>query len=183
MDNVLTIIEAFFIPEVGILIGFLILLMILWIVSRRMKHLKTVITVLESGHLENYYQSSEMRFWRKRLIEADRTNMKDIQLCSSGILSFFERLGLLVRKDILPDVEIWQNFGIPIMGYFSLLVPYIQWLRTEERNSDLYSYFEDLNDVIYRLNRKVHRKQAQPLMSDEELEHFISEEKTFLETF
>jgi hypothetical protein len=59
-------------------------------------------------------------------------------------------------------------------------VPFIQWLRTEERDPELYLYFEDLNDTVYRLNYKMNRKQAHPLMEEEELQRFIEEEKAAL---
>jgi len=137
-------------------------------------------TVLELGHLEFYFQSSEMRQWRLRLITTERTDMKALQTRSGELLNFFDRLGFLIQKGTLPKKEMWQSFGTPILGYFSFLVPFIQWLRTEERDPDLFLYFEDLNDAVYRLNCKMDRKQARPLMEEEELGRFIEEEKTAL---
>jgi hypothetical protein len=135
---------------------------------------------LELGHQEFYYQSSEMRTWRLRLINSDRANMKDLQSCSREILHFFDRLGSLIQRDILSKKEIWPSFGVPIWGYFSLLVPFIHWLRTEERDPELYIYFEDLSEAVYRLNRKIDRKRTNPLMDEEELKRFIEEEKSVL---
>ncbi len=96
------------------------------------------------------------------------------------MLDFFDRMGFLVQRGILSKNEIWQSFGIPVLGYFSFLVPYIQWLRTEERSPELYLYFEDLNEAVYLLNRKMNRRSARPLMDDDELDRFIEEEKKAL---
>ena len=114
------------------------------------------------------------------MITTERTNMKTLQACSQELLNFFDRLGFLVQKGILFREEVWQSFGIPILGYFSFLVPYIQWLRTEERDPELYLYFEDLNEAVFRLNRKIDRERAQPIMEEEELKQFIEEEKAAL---
>jgi hypothetical protein len=167
-------------PEAGLFLGFLIMILFFWVVLRRLKRIKKTMASLELGHLEFYYQSSDMRSWRRRLINTDRTDMKEIQACSQQILHFFDRIGLLVQREILAKKEIWPAFGLPIWGYFSLLVPFIQWLRTEERDPDLYIYFEDLNEDVFRLNRKSNRKRSTPLMDEEELNRFIEEEKLSL---
>lgn len=180
MHEIGMVLDSIMLPEAGFFLAFFILFVFLWVILRRIKGFKGTLSIVELGHLEFYYQSSDMRSWRRRLINTDRTNMKDLQACSQQILHFFDRLGFLVQKKILSRKEIWESFGIPIWGYFSLLVPYIQWLRTEERDSELYLYFEDLNEAIYRLNRKMDRKRANPLMEEEELNRFIEEEKTAL---
>ena len=174
------ILDAVLLPEAGFFLAFFIIFIVLWIILRRIKGLRRTMVVLELGHLEFYYQSSEMRKRRQQLITSDRTDMKALQTRSTEVLNFFDRIGFLVQKEILPRQETWQTFGIPILGYFSFMVPYIQWLRTEERDPDLYLYFEDLNESVYRLNRKMNRKQAHPLMEEEELNRFIEEEKTAL---
>ncbi|MBA4392040.1 MAG: hypothetical protein C0407_00640 [Desulfobacca sp.] len=176
MHQIGLILDSIMLPEAGFFLAFFILFIFLWVILRRLKRFKGTLSILELGHLEFYYQSSEMRSWRLRLINTDRANMKDLQACSQQVLHFFDRLGFLAQNKILSKKEIWQSFGMPIWGYFSLLVPFIQWLRTEERDSDLYVYFEDLNDAVYRLNRK----RTNPLMDEEELKRFIEEEKTTL---
>jgi hypothetical protein len=180
MHEIGMILDSIMLPEAGFFLGFLIVFIFSWVILRRLKRLKTTLSRLELGHLEFYYQSSEMRAWRLRLLNANRSNMKDLQACSQQVLHFFDRLGFLVQTEVLAKKDIWPSFGIPIWGYFSLLVPFIQWLRTEERDSDLYVYFEDLNEAVYRLNRKINRKRANPLMDDEELNRFIEEEKVSL---
>jgi hypothetical protein len=174
------VLDTIMLPEAGFFLGFLVVFTFFWVVLRRLKRIKRTLSSLELGHLEFYYQSSEMRTWRLRLINTNRTNMKDLQACSQQVLHFFDRLGFLVQKEILSKKEIWESFGIPIWGYFSLLVPFIQWLRTEERDSDLYVYFEDLNEAVYRLNRKMDRKRANPLMEEGDLNRFLEEEKLSL---
>jgi len=180
MNDIGMILDAVLVPEAGFFLAFFIFFIFLWVILRRIKGLRRTMSVLELGHLEFYYQSSEMRKWRQRLILTDRTDMKELQAHSAEVLNFFDRLGFLVQKEILPRQETWQAFGTPILGYFSFLVPYIQWLRTEERDPELYLYFEDLNESVYRLNRKMDRKQAHPLMEEEELNRFIEEEKAAL---
>jgi hypothetical protein len=180
MHQIGLILDSIMLPEAGLFLGFLILFLMLWVVLRRLKRMKRTMASLELGHLEFYYQSSEMRTWRLRLINSDRANMKDLQSCSREILHFFDRLGSLVQRDILSKKEIWPSFGVPIWGYFSLLVPFIHWLRTEERDPELYIYFEDLSEAVYRLNRKIDRKRTNPLMDEEELKRFIEEEKSVL---
>jgi hypothetical protein len=183
MHQIGLILDSIMLPEAGLFLGFLVLFLMLWVVLRRLKKMKRTMATLELAHLELYYQSSEMRTWRRRLITTDRTNMKDVQSCSREILHFFDRLGSLVQRGLLPQKEIWPSFGIPVWGYFSLLVPFIQWLRTEERDPDLYICFEELNEAAARLNKKIDRKRANPLMAEEELERFIEEEKSALIDF
>ncbi len=180
MEDIGMILDTLMLPEAGLSLVFLFFFILLWIILRKIKGLKKTIAVLELGHQEFYYQSSEMRKCRLRLITTERTDMKAIQTRSSELLGFFDRIGFLVQKGILPRREIWQVFETTIHGYFSFLVPFIQWLRTEERAPELYQYFEDLNDVVFRLNRKIDRKRAHPLMEEEELNRFIEEEKSAL---
>jgi hypothetical protein len=180
MHEIGMILDSIMLPEAGLALAFFILILFLWVILRRIKALKRTLSSLEEGHLEFYYQSSEMRKWRQRLIGTDRANMKDLQAHSAEVLNFFDRIGFLVQGGILSRNEIWQSFGISVQGYFSFLVPYIQWLRTEERSSELYLYFEDLNEAVYHLNRKMNRKRARPLMDEEELDRFIEEEKKAL---
>ena len=174
------ILDSIMLPEAGLFLAFIILIIFLWVILRRLKGLKRNLSSLEWGRLEIVYQSAEMREWRIRLINTDRTNMKDLQARSDEVLNFFDRIGFWVQKGILSKKEIQQSFGTPILGYFSFLVPYIQWLRTEERSPELYLYFEDLNEIVHRLNRKMDRKRAHPLMEEEELNRFIEEEKSAL---
>jgi hypothetical protein len=180
MDNISMILDVVLLPETGFFLAFLIFLILLWIILRRIKDLRRTMAVLELGHLEFFYQSTEIRKCRLRLITTERTDMKALQSRSAELLGFFDRLGFLVQRGTLPKKEMWQSFGTPIQGYFSFLVPFIQWLRTEERDPDQYLYFEDLNDSIYRLNYKMDHKQAHPLMEEEELKRFIEEEKGVL---
>jgi hypothetical protein len=180
MDDMAVILDSLLIPEVGAFLGFLILFLFLWAVSKRTKEIKRAQALLELGHLEFYYRSSDMRNWRRRLINTDRSNMKDLKSGSAEVLDFFDRIGFLVDKKILPRKEVWESFALPIQGYFSFAVPYIQWLRTEERASELYLFFEDLNEAVFRFNRRISRKEAHPLMEEDELKRFIEEEKTAL---
>lgn len=180
MHEIGIILDSIMLPEAGLFLAFIILILFLWVILRRLKGLKRNVSSLELGRLEMAYLSSEMREWRSRLINTDRTNMKDLQARSDEVLNFFERIGFWVREGILSKKEIRQSFGTPILGYFSFLVPYIQWLRMEKRFPELYLYFEDLNEVVYRLNRKMGRRRAHPLMEEEELNLFIEEEKASL---
>jgi hypothetical protein len=177
MNYVQLILDSLLVPEAGLFLACFIFFIFLWVILRKIKRLKKTMAVQEWGHLEWHYQSSEMRAWRLRLISTDRTNMKELHNHSGEVLHFFDRIGFLIQREILSKPEIWQSFGGPVLGYFSFLFPYIQWLRSEERDPDLYVYFEDLNEMVYRLNRKASRKEAHALMEEEELNRFIEEEK------
>jgi hypothetical protein len=180
MDYFQMFLDSILIPETGIFLAFLLILLFLWIGLRKIKNLRRTLSILEEGHLEWAYQSSEMRHWRLRLISSDRSNMKELQSCSRETLDFFDRIGFLMHRKILSRKALWPYFGYPILGYFSLLYPYIEWLRTEERNRHHYAFFEDLNTAMVRMKRKVSGRKARPLMDAEELKRFIEEEKTTL---
>jgi hypothetical protein len=180
MNELGIILEGIMIPEAWFVLSFLFFALFLWIILRRLKGLKETVSLLELGHLEFYFQSAEMRQWRVRLLSTERTDMKALQARSEAVLNFFDRLGFLLQNGTLPRKEVWQSFGPSISGYFSFLVPFIQWLRTEERTPELFWYFEELNDIVFRWNGKVNRKKARPLLEEEELVRFIEEEKTVL---
>ncbi len=82
MDEIGLILDSIMLPEAGLFLAFLILILFLWVILRRMKGLKKTLSTLEWGHLEIVYQSFEMGKWRQRLINTDRTNMKDLQAYS-----------------------------------------------------------------------------------------------------
>ncbi|HMK64364.1 MAG TPA: hypothetical protein VK564_01135 [Thermodesulfobacteriota bacterium] len=180
MDYLQMFLDSILVPETAIIAAFLIILIFLWICLRRLKTLRQTLSILEEGHLEWAYQSSEMKEWRLRLLSSDPANMKDMQSRSREILDFFDRLGFLMDQKILSRKVIWPYFGYFVMGYFSFLYPYIDWLRTEERNRHHYSFFEELNTAMVRMNRKVSGRKPRPLMIEEELKRFIEEEKTAL---
>jgi hypothetical protein len=180
MNYLAMFLDTLLVPEAGIVLAFLIVLVFLWINLRKIKTLKRTISILEEGHREWEYQSSEMRRWRYLLITSDRTDMSVLQNRSREILDFFDRIGFLMHEKILSSRALWPYFGRPIQGYFTFLYPHIQWLRTQGKEPDFYDYFEELNEAIYRLNRKAYRKKARLLMEEEELKRFIEEEKRTL---
>jgi hypothetical protein len=180
MDYLTMFLDTLLVPEAGIVLAFMVVLVYLWIILRKIKALRRTLSILEEGRREWEYQSSEMRRWRYLLMTSDRTDMNILQNRSREILDFFDRIGFLVNEKILTSRSLWPYFGRPIQGHFTFLYSHIQWLRTREKEPELYSYFEDLNEAIYRLNRKAYRKKARLLMEEEELNQFIEEERTAL---
>jgi hypothetical protein len=180
MDYFQMFLDSILVPETALILAFLIIIIFLWICLRRLKNLRRTLSILEEGHLEWAYQSSEMKQWRLRLLSSDPTNMKEMQSRSREILDFFDRLGFLMDQKILSRKVLWPYFGYSVMGYFSFLFPYIDWLRTESRNRHHYSFFEELNTAMVRMNRKASGRKLRPLMIEEELKRFIEEEKTAL---
>lgn len=72
-------------------------------------------------------------------------------------LYFFDDLGLLMRKKIVPPDMMWTVFSYDILGYWNASKGYIDSTRIHLDDNSVYSDFEYLYNTMYRLGKQRHK--------------------------
>lgn len=72
------------------------------------------------------------------------------------VLSDFERLGMMLRKGLVPRYFVWTGFFLRVTNYYELLQNYLTWVRREDA-----AYYIDFR-YLYRQLRVYHARQSRP---------------------
>jgi len=145
----------------------------LWIEGRRSRFSHGLDIVLKLD--EVFHSKEEFRKKRRavaRLLKSDRNFERGKQVAEiEDILNHFEMLGLLLRKGVLDKELVWAYFFVWLHHYYSLLKPYIAYVRRWEPTA-----WEDvdwLHQQLAAIERK-HRPKGTDLgPSEERLREFL----------
>jgi hypothetical protein len=124
--------------------------------------------------LVHKFDSKEMRSHRKKLMTIIKENPKDnqkIDTCKE-VLDFFDDVGLLLRKKVIPIEFVWSSFCYWILRYNGLLKGYIDWARGEDPT--YYDQFEYLAEKTLKFEEKKRHKKIK--ITSKQLQEFIHEE-------
>lgn len=112
--------------------------------------------------LESRFCSNEMVKKRKKFILLLKDAPEDFERMDSfrDVFDFFEDLGLLLRKGIIPIELVWSNYCHWILNYWVASQGYVNWARNKDADPTLYCEFEILFKRIRtyeerRIKRKV----------------------------
>jgi len=127
--------------------------------------------------LVDRFDSKEIRSSRKKLMTIIKENPKDNQKIDTcrEVPDFFDDLGLLLKKKVIPIELIWSSFCYWILRYHELLKGYIDWVRKRDRDPTYYDQFEYLNDETLKFEEKSRRRKIR--LTSKQVEEFINEEK------
>lgn len=90
------------------------------------------------------------------------------------VLDFFDDLGVLLEKKVVPIELLWSGFCYWVLRYRILLKDYINWIRKEENDPTFYCDFENLFKRI--LKREEKERHTKIEITSEQLQDFIQEE-------
>src|SRR5262249_4692303 len=123
------------------------------------------------------FDSPGMRACRARLARAllaSRRDFTKIEEDGVEVFDYFEDIGLLLRRRVVPAEFVWSMLGDYVLMYWQVLRDYVTWVRRSTDNPTYYEDFEFLNKRIAALEKK--RRRVEPVNSEDELREFLEEE-------
>jgi hypothetical protein len=123
------------------------------------------------------FNSLEMRACRARLARtllASRRDFEKIDADGEEVCGYFEDIGLLLRRRVVPPYFVWSMLCDHISHYWQALREYVLWLRQSTKDQTIYEDFEFLSSRVAALQRK--RTGLEVAYSEEELRAFLEDE-------
>jgi hypothetical protein len=83
------------------------------------------------------YNAPEMRVCRARLaltLLVSRRDFEKIEEDGKEVCAYFEDIGLLLRRGVVPRYYIWSMLSDDIFYYWQLLHDYLNWVRQTTKN-------------------------------------------------
>jgi hypothetical protein len=123
------------------------------------------------------FNSPEMRVCRARLANtllASRRDFAQIDVAGEEVCAYFEDIGLLLRRRVVPVYYVWSMQGHEILFYGQLLRDYLAWVRRSTKDHTFYIEFDLLRDRVAALQKK--RSGLEPAYTEEELREFLDNE-------
>jgi hypothetical protein len=123
------------------------------------------------------FNTPEMRACRARLARtllASRRDFDKIAEDGDEVLGFFEDIGLLLRRRVVPADFMWSMLSDLILKYGQPLTAYVGWLRQSTNNATYYEDFELLRNRMAALYKNTTGLEA--MYSEGDLREFLEDE-------
>jgi hypothetical protein len=130
--------------------------------------------------LESSFCSKDMISKRKKMMSTIKKSPNDFAKMDAlrDVFDFFEDLGLMFRKGVIPKDIVWSNYCYWILNYWTALHGYVDWARNKENDPTLYCEFEYLYKKIQ--GYEVHRRKKKVVITPEMTVNFIEDELNLL---
>jgi hypothetical protein len=124
------------------------------------------------------FNSPEMRACRARLARTLLASRRDFDKIEEEggeeVTGYFEDIGLLLRRRIVPAYFLWSMLADDVFNYWQALRDYLVWVRRTTRNETYYEDFDLLRNCLAALEKK--RTGVEALRPDTELREFLEDE-------
>jgi hypothetical protein len=123
------------------------------------------------------FNAPEMRACRTRLARtllASRRDFAKIDEDGEEVCAYFEDVGLLLRRRVVPAYFIWSMQSEEILYYWQLLRDYLAWVRQYTKDQTFFIEFDLLRNRVAALQKK--RSGLEPVYTEEELREFLEGE-------
>jgi hypothetical protein len=123
------------------------------------------------------FNSPELRGCRARLASTLLTSRRDFaQIDQDGeeVCAYFEDIGLLLRRRVVPVYYVWSMQGYEILFYGQLLRDYLAWVRQSTKDHTFYIEFDLLRARVAALQKK--RSGLEPAYTEEAVREFLEAE-------
>jgi hypothetical protein len=120
------------------------------------------------------FNSPEMRACRARLANVlicSRRDFKNIEENGEEVCAYFEDIGLLLRRRVVPVYFVWSMLADDVLDYWPLLRDYLTWVRQSTKNQTYYEDFDFLWKRIAALEKK--RTGVEPAYPEDDLREFL----------
>jgi hypothetical protein len=124
------------------------------------------------------WNSPEMRAHRARLAQALLVSRRDFEIIEEQggeeVTAYFEDIGLLLRRRVVPAYYLWSMLGDDIDHYGQLLHDYLAWVRRSSADPTFYEDFDLLRSRIAALGKK--RTGVAKAYPEDDLREFLEHE-------
>jgi hypothetical protein len=128
-------------------------LSLIWIASQ-VRHMRLANTLQAMGVLEERWKSSLMLECRAIAAGRNGNPHLDIERPEGEVLSFFETLGLYLKRRVFDRELLWEKYSYFIEPYWQMFSPHINHLRSSRNDPSFYDQFEYLNEQMKKCARK-----------------------------
>jgi len=126
--------------------------------------------------LEANFNAQNMLIQRKQILQILKQSPNDFRrmdMCRD-VFDFFEEVGLLLRKKVLPIDLVWSDYCAWTLYYWTAFNSYIKWARDSDDDPTLYCEFEYLYEKMKKYEKR--RVKRAVTITPEKLAGFINEE-------
>jgi hypothetical protein len=123
------------------------------------------------------FNAPEMRACRARLARTlldSRRDFAKIDEDGEEVCAYFEDIGLLLRRNVVPVYFIWSMLSDEILHYGQLLRDYLAWVRQSTNDPTFYIEFDLLRERVAALQKK--KSGLEPAYTEDELREFLEDE-------
>jgi hypothetical protein len=140
----------------------------------RLQRYKNMLDVLT--YLDQTWSEERLVFARLIVCRAytEKKGLHDINFRQEPLYSFFENIGLLVRKRVLDPDVIWESYSQPIEYYWCMLETSVHNFRAAGHDNTWYTGFEYLYHKCAKISLK--NSAENPRKSDDVLQKYASTE-------
>jgi hypothetical protein len=104
------------------------------------------------------FNSPEMRACRTRLARTLLSSRRDFETIDANgeeVCGYFEDVGLLLRRRVVPAYFIWSMQSYEILFYWQALRDYLAWVRQSTNDHTFYMEYDLLRNRVAALQRKM----------------------------
>lgn len=94
---------------------------------------------------------------------------------ATGVLDYFEGLGLEVKERIVPPYVVWRSSYRDVVHWWQALAGYVRWARENPDDPSRFVEFEYLYKAMIRQERKQRRRRTEPI-DTRSLRDFLQDE-------
>jgi hypothetical protein len=126
--------------------------------------------------LESHFNAQDMLVKRKQILLTLNETPEDFRKMDiyRDVFDFFEELGLLVRKKIIPTDLVWSDYCYWTLNYWTAFANYVNWARNSDDDPTMYCEFEYLFGKMKKYEK--HKLKRKVDVTPEKLDEFIDEE-------
>lgn len=150
----------------------------LYFIYKQIKNARAVTTYEFLRKEDDRFRSEEMRCKRSNLAKIlllKPNQYKEIDKYADYVLDYFEDLGMMLQKHLVPEYSMWAINCYYILRYWALLSKYADWVRKEWNDPTYYDGFEYLQKRILKFEKKATKKKKIDF-GPNELREFLEEE-------
>lgn len=100
---------------------------------------------------------------------------KEIDKYADYVLGYFEDLGLMIEKKLVPTYFVWVTNCYYVLNYWHAAKEYIYWVRKTNNDPNYYSGFEYLFKMLSKIEKKMSKKKHLSI-TNEDIRRFLREE-------
>jgi hypothetical protein len=132
---------------------------------------------------QNNFISKNMIERRKRIMLIRKKTPEAYQEMDalSDVLDFFEELGLLFRKGVLPEDLIWADYCYWILNYWIAFKGYVDWDRKAANDNTVYQEFEHLFEKT--LSFEEDKRKRKITFDSKHIDEFLDDEINLLSSW
>jgi hypothetical protein len=149
----------------------------LFFIYRQIKTSKLIAAADFLLKLEEFFYSDRMLESRVNLSQVILRDRRDFDAINKAtyVLEFFDDVGLLVKKKVIPPEFAWSAYCYWVLRYWTATEGYIQWIWETEKDDTYYDGFKSLYEESLKIE-KSKRKKKEITITDEQIKEFAEEE-------